>query len=200
MKRIEITYSKHQKELEKLNAQLDRAKKAYEKKLAVAQKYGVDGWTQADHNEFLTNAETTEFGYLVNKADIKTNTAWFDMVCAEEEIKDIEGKIQRAEARLEKAETELAAYHEEIERVATLQEKEALKKLEFEQEQKEWLKDGIHLEARYYGTTPKGKRFTICGNSGYALRSLHCFQLIIEGETIFTSGEFWRAYAEIKKR
>ena len=198
MKRVEITYTKHQKELEKLNAQLDRAKKAYEKKLAVAQKYGVDGWTQADHNEFLANAETTESGYIVNKEDIKKNGAWFDLVCAEEEVKDIEGRIQRAEARLEKSETELAAYHEEIERVATLQEKEALMKQEFEQEQKIWAKDGITLEGRYHGITPKGKRFTICGNNGYALRSLHCFQLIIEGETIFTSGEFWRAYAVIR--
>ena len=198
MKRVEITYAKHQKELEKLNAQLERAKKSYEKKLAVAKKYGVYGWTQADHNEFLSNAETNKFGYLVNKADLQMNAAWFDIVCAEEEVKDIECRIQRAEARLEKAESELASYHEEVERVATLQEKEALMKQEFEQEQKIWSKDGITLEGRYYGTTPKGKRFTICGNNGYALRSLHCFQLIIDSETIFTSGEFWRAYAVIR--
>ena len=73
MKRVEITYTKHQKELEKLNAQLDRATKAYEKKLATAKKYGVENWTTADRNEFISNCECTEFGFLVNKSDIKKN-------------------------------------------------------------------------------------------------------------------------------
>ena len=99
---------------------------------------------------------------------------------------------------LDKAEAELNAYHEEVERIEDLKKKEELFKLEFEQEQKEWAKDGITLKGRYYGTTPQGKKFWIEGNNGFTRRSLHCFTLTIDGETIFTSGEFWRAYGVIK--
>ena len=59
MKRVEITFTKYQKELEKLNAQLERAKKAYNKKLAIARKYGVDRWTSEDRQNWLKTVPTT---------------------------------------------------------------------------------------------------------------------------------------------
>ena len=52
--------------------------------------------------------------------------------------------------------------------------------------------------SRYNGFTPSGKRFTIYGNSGVTIRSRHCYTLYIDGKVIFTSGEFWRCYLNIK--
>ena len=91
-------------------------------------------------------------------------------------------------------------YHKEVQKITDLKEREKLMQAEFEKEQKQWAKDGITLEERYYGTTPNGKRFYIERNNGVTFRSMHCFTLTIDGETIFTSGEFWRAYSEIKRR
>lgn len=199
MKMVEITYNKEVKELEKLNTRLERAKKAYEKKLETAKKYGVENWTIDDRHKWLETVETTENGFIVNKSDIKINSAWFDMVCAEDEVKDLEKSIEKAEKRFEKAEIKLDEYHKEVKKIADLKEREKLMQAEFEKEQKQWAKDGITLEARYYGITPNGKRFYIERNHGETFRSLHCFTLTIDGETIFTSGEFWRAYIEIKR-
>lgn len=197
MKRIEITYSAYQKELEKLNSQLDRAQAKLEKKLAIAQKYGVENWNNDEHTEWLKTVETVNFR-IVNKEDVKKNSAWFDLFSARYDIKDIQGRIKRAEARLEKAEKEVNKYYEELQRIEGFKAKEELMQKRFEQEQEEWAKDGITLKGRYYGTTPSGKSFDIYGNNGITLRSMHCFTLAINGETIFTSGEFWRAYAIIK--
>lgn len=200
MKMVEITYSKHQKELEKLNAQLERAEKTYAKKLEIAKKYGVENWNPDDRNAWVQTVPTTQSGFFVNKADEKKNGAWWDYIIAAHDIDDIKDRIERAEKRLAKSEQEVNKYYEELDRLADLKAKEEYMKKQFEQEQKEWKKDGITLESRYLGYTPQGRRFTIHGNSGFTNRSLHCFQLIINGETIFTSGEFWRAYSEIKRR
>ena len=199
MKAIEISYASKVKELEKLNARLERAEKAYEKKLANAVKFGVDKMTDEEHSEWLKTVPTVN-GWIVNKADIKKNGAWFDLFGAEDDLERVKEEIRRAEARFEKAQAEVEQYHKEMEEIADLQKKEELMKREFEQEQKEWAKDGITLQSRYTGLTPNGKRFWITGNNGWTNRSLHCFTLTIEGKTIFTSGEFWRAYAEIKRR
>lgn len=201
MKRVEITYTRYQKELEKLNARLERAEASYEKKLATAKKYGVENWTNEDRQAWGDTVETTPSGFFVNKSDEKINSAWWDLVCAESEIKDIKDSIERAEKRLEKAEIEVSKYHAELDKIQDMKDKEALMKSEFEKEQKEWAKDGITLEDRYCGLTPTGKRFVIYGNNyGFTNRSLHCFTLRVDGKTIFTSGEFWRAYAEVKRR
>ena len=198
MKRVEIKFASIAKELEKLYARLERAEKTLEKKTAIAEKYGVKDWTPEDRQAWLKTIEINE-GWIVNKEDIKKNGAYFEYHSAEYDVSDIKRSIEKAEARLEKAETDLEAYHKEIEELADLMKKEELWRLEFEAEQKEWLKDGIKLEKRYYGFTPSGKRFYIHGNCGMTLRSRHCVTLTINGNTIFTSGEFWRAYSVIKK-
>ena len=198
MKMVEIKFRSKMAELNKLNAKLERAEKALAKKTAAAEKAGVADWTREQRNEWLATVETTDMGWIVNKADVKKNAAWMDMYSAQFEVDDIKGQIERATERLTKAEKEVEEYHKEIERVASLKEKEELWKLEFEQEQKEWAKDGITLESRYNGLTPSGKRFGIYGNNGFTMRSMHCYTLYIDGETIFTSGEFWRAYGVIK--
>ena len=101
--------------------------------------------------------------------------------------------------KLAKAEDEVNTYYAEVEKIADLKAKEELFKNRFEEEQKEWTKDGITLEERYNGKTPSGKQFWIGGNRGFTNRSWHCFTLYIDGVCIFTSGEFWRCYATIKK-
>lgn len=198
MKRVELTFAKYQKELEKLNSQLERAKKAYEKKYANAVKYGVEDWTSEDRNNWVQTTERTPSGFFINREDEKKGAAWWDLILAKEAVKDIEDKIIRAEARLEKSENEVKKYYNDLDRINDLKAKEEFSKKQFEEEQREWAKDGITLEGRYYGNTPTGKHFEIYSNRGFTDRSRHCFTLWINGRTIFTSGEFWRAYAIIK--
>lgn len=197
MKRVEIGYNSIANELNKLNTQLEKAQKALEKKQAAAKKMGVAEWENADRLEWLKTVPT-DGGWITNKEDVKKNGAWIDLDMAQNRVDEILTKIEKAETRLQKAETELEKHRKEVEAIEDLKEKERLWKLEFEQEQKEWAKDGITLEERYSGRTPQGKRFCIYRNSGYTERSWHCFTLYIDGETIFTSGEFWRAYGIIK--
>ena len=198
MKMVEIKHRSRMQELNKLSARLERAEKALAKKTAVAEKMGVADWTNDEHKEWLSTVETTDMGWIISKDDQKKNGAWFDLYGAKREVEDIKGQIERAEARFAKAEEALEEYRKEVAQIESLKEKEELWKLEFEQEQKEWAKDGITLEDRYSGTTPQGKRFLIYGNNGFTNRSLHCFTLYIDGQTVFTSGEFWRAYGVIK--
>lgn len=197
MKRVEIKFTAIANELEKLTARLERAEKRLEKKMAKAEKLGVSNWTRDDRDAWIKTIEMDN-GWIVNKKDIEINGAWFELICAKSDVEDIKRSIEKTEARLAKADAEVEAYHKEIEEVEDLKKKEELRKLEFEAEVKEWKKDGITLEARYYGYTPSGKRFYIHGNSGMTIRSRHCVTLIIDGDTIFTSGEFWRAYNAIK--
>ena len=107
MKMVEIRYNKEVKELEKLNARLESAKKAYNKKLETAKKYGVENWTNEDRHEWSKTVEKTENGFLVNNSDIKIVGAWFELQCAKDEVKDVEKAIERAEKRLEHAEMKM---------------------------------------------------------------------------------------------
>lgn len=199
MKMVEISYRSISNELLKLNARLERAQKALEKKQAKAEKLGVADMDNDAHREWLKTVETTDMGWIVNKKDQQMNGAWFDLYSAQEDVKEVERLIANAEKRFDKAEEKVEAYHRELEEEADLKAKEELMKKEFEAEQKEWAKDGITLERRYHGITPNGKRFSIEGNSGWTNRSRHCFTLYLEGQgVVFTSGEFWRAYGVVK--
>lgn len=202
MKRVEIGYTAIMTEIAKLNTRLEKTQARLEKKRAAAEKLGVADMTADEHSAWLATVPT-ENGWIVNKADIKKNGAWFDLFGAEREVNEITAKIENAQKRMEKAETELTAYREELAQIEDLKKREELWKLDFEAEQREWAKDGITLTSRYMGTTPKGRRFEIDINHGYTMRSLHCFTLSMTDEsgewyTVFTSGEFWRAYAVIK--
>lgn len=198
MKMVEIKYRSNIKELEKLQSRLERAEKAYEKKLAVAVKLGVDQMTADEHTEWLRTVPS-ENGFITDKEAVKKNGAWFDLFGAKQEVEDIKRQIGNAGKRFEKLQDKVEAYRAEIAETADLKAKEALAQMEFEQEQKEWAKDGIILEKRYAGYTPQGKRFWIYRNSGMTQRSWHCYTLYIDRELVFTSGEFWRAYSLIRK-
>lgn len=197
MKRVEITFNSITNELFKLNEKLEKAEANYQKKLAKAEKLGVADMDADQHREWLQTVPTNE-GWIANKEDIQKNGAWYDLISAENRVGELKYSISKAEARLEKAEEKVTEYHVQMANMKDLQLKEELMKLEFEAEQKEWAKDGITLKGRYWGITPQGKKFNIYGNNGFTTRSLHCVTLYINGETIFTSGEFWRAYGVVK--
>lgn len=199
MKISEIQYRAEVKEWEKLQARLERQKKALEKAEAKAEKYGVKDWTRADYRAWIETVEVNESYFIKNKADQEKNGAWFDLGMKRDAVEDTEKSIARCEARLEKKMEVFEKDEAEREELEKVTGKEELMKLTFEQEQKEWLKDGIILEDRYSGFTPQGKHFIIYGNNfGMTKRSLHCYTLRIAGETIFTSGLFWRCYSVVK--
>lgn len=198
MKRAEISYRAEVKEMEKLEKQLERRIKALEKAQAKAEKLGVAEWTNEERNAWLQTVETE--GFLIkNKADIDKNGAWFSLFGAKRDLQETEQAIEKCKARLEKKEE---AYTSCLNDQTEYEKREDLIKETLEEMAKEWAKDGITLEGiRYgfYGKTPQGKSFVIYRNSyGYTRRSLHCFTLKIDGQTIFTSGLFWRAYGVIK--
>lgn len=48
-----------------------------------------------------------------------------------------------------------------------------------------------------HGYTPQGKRVVWYGNRGYTTRSRYCGTLVIDGETIFTSGKISKCFEYI---
>ena len=200
MKKAELSYTARMNDMIKANASLERAKKSYDKKLANAVKLGVDQMTNEEHLAWLKTVPCDEYGFMQDKEAIKKNGAWFDLLIARQNLEGAEYKVQKAEEQLNKAEEAFQNVKAEEEMMADAKMKEALWEEEFEKEQKEWAKDGINLMKRYEGMTPKGQHFMIYGNSGWTMRSRHCVTLYVNGNVIFTSGEFWRAYMEIKAR
>lgn len=198
MKRIEIGYRAKVAKLEGAEKALERATKNLEKKLAKAEKLGVKDWTKKDHLDWMETVET-ENGWISAKADQDKNGAYIDMIMAKDQKEEAEANLEKSKRSLESAEKALEAHKAEIEQIEDAQRKEALLQRDFEEEQKEWAKEGIELKDRYSGFTPKGKRFMIYANTGNEERSLHCYTLNIDGRTVFTSGEFWRCYMEIKR-
>ena len=196
MKMVEIKLRSTTAELEKLLARKERAEAKLTKTEEKCERLGCK-WTVAEHGAWMDTVETAN-GWMTNKKEIELNSAWLDWFGAQRDVKDIAERIERLSTRFEKQYQEAEAYREEVRRIGDAKNREELQKVEFEQEQKEWAKDGINLEGRYYGTTPKGKRFVIDRNHGWTQRSLHCYTLYMDGQTWFTSGEFWRCYMEIK--
>ena len=196
---VEIKFRSICKELEKLNSQLERAEKRLVKAEARAIKMNAMFESHEAYREWIENVPTNN-GWIINKEDVERNGAYREFTSAKYDIKDLKERIEKTEKRFETAEAKMEDKRRAIQIIEDQKKKEELMKLEFEEEQKEWAKDGITLEERYSGKTPTGKRFFIYQNRGCTERSWHCFTLDIDGQTIFTSGEFWRAYAEIKRR
>lgn len=197
MKMVEINLRSLTNDMNKLLERKARTEKKLEKATAKVEKLNCK-WTREEHKAFLDNAPRNDI-WLADDEDIKKNGAWFDWVGAQDDLKEIIGRIERMHNKIEKAEEKVDEYHAEVEKIEDAKKREELWKLEFEQEQKEWAKDGIKLNRRYAGETPSGKKFMIYGNNGFTNRSRHCFTLYIDGNTIFTSGEFWRCYMMIKQ-
>ena len=197
MKMVEINLRNLTNDMNKLLERKARTEKKLEKATAKVEKLNCK-WTWEEHKAFLDNAPRNDI-WLADEEDIKKNGAWFDWVSAQRDLKDVTERIERLQNKIEKAEEKVDEYHAEVEKIEDAKKREELWKLEFEQEQKEWAKDGIKLNRRYAGETPSGKKFMIYGNNGFTNRSRHCFTLYIDGNTVFTSGEFWRCYMIIKQ-
>lgn len=214
MTRAEITLNKCNTELDKLNTQLAKAEATYEKKIAIAQKYGVDTWDKETHYNWLQSVPNNG-GWLVNKEDIKINTAWFDLFSAENRVTELRDSIEKALKRLDKAQREYdiecgkqaeaemdSARSEIADKYLTVsltqEEIEAMQ----EQMKAEWLKDGIVITkfcgSGLEGITPQGKNFYFYINNGFTDRSWHCYTLCIGGMTYFTSGTIQSCYRTIK--
>ena len=199
---IERQAASVQKELEKLNARLVREQKALEKKTAAAVKLGAnctrEEWFAGKRDEYTPEQEGEK-----------------------RHISETEGSIANAEKRLAKLTGKVEAQQEatakeaaEVARISNIEtkwiemtpeekeERAAKRKAEYEKWlagfKAECLKDGIVIEeviGRYFkGLTANGKRFFLDGNNGYTNRSRYCYTLTINGNTVFTSGEFVTAY------
>ena len=200
MKRVEISYRKSVAQLAKLQERIEKAEKTLEKRKAIAEKYGVADWTYEQYRKWISGVESTEAGFIINQCDIDKNGAYYDLISAQGYVDEIRHDIEFAEKKLAESEEKLEAHRAEVARIENAKEREKLYQMEFEAQKKEWAKDGITLTGNCYGITPKGLPFAVYGNHGITERSRYCFTLQVNGETVFTSGEFWRAYMEIKNR
>lgn len=196
MRRTEISYNAELKELEKLQKRLERQQQALAKAEAKAEKFNVKDWDRETYNEWLKTIET-EGGWIVKKEDQDKNGAYFRLISARFDLNETTKDLEKTEARLQK---KLAAFEKDTEEQKKLEiTTRDTEGLTLEEEKKIWAADGITLEDRYWGITPKGQKFYIYRNSiGYSERSLHCYTLRIGKNTIFTSGLFWRAYTVVK--
>lgn len=194
------------KEIENLEKRIDRNEALLQKKIVKAEKVGAN-WSR---EEFFQHRDT----------DMTQDqwAAYFDKYCVETEIEDAKHRLENAKKRLSKVLPQV----EEAE--ARKGESNRLDEMEIrfyrasqksaeerEAEYQEWLrwfkaeclKDGIVIENAsgwlVNGTAKSGKRFCMYGNSGNTVRSLHCYTLRVDGETVFTSGDFSTAYRIIKK-
>lgn len=178
--------------LDKLNANLMKANEAVKKAEIKLEKTGR-------LEEVKTVIENRTFSDWWETAEQKIANIAFDYSCKIERVNELRKDIEKAYSKLTTAigeEEAQASKNREIEKEIEYCKSRQMRT--FADEQREWLKDNIVLESRYCGTTPKGKAFAIYENNGITERSNHCYTLRIAGATVFTSGEFWKAYKIIK--
>lgn len=193
-----------EKKLNKLYERLNKNNELLKKKIAKC--IALDcNWTDEEWCSHRDANDMTDSQY----------NAYFSMGIQQDEIADIQHSIDCLEKTIKKQEQKVKednekneAFQAEYNHLSSVEVN--LNKVMTENEYKEWLaqfkqdclKDGIVVEdacsSFVYGTTPSGKPFMISSNDGYTERSWHCYSVRINGNTIFTSGEFWRAYNTVK--
>lgn len=197
------------RDIEKIQKSLDTHRTRLEKKTAKA--------AELDALERKAEWDSEESGFRTGD-NLKKFSAWFDMYSEAREVEDIEKRLANANERLNKVIPQVeavAADKIEEDRVNEMESKfywiNHKSKEEREAEYQEWLrefkaeclKDGVVIEECdgwwIAGTTAKGKRFALYGNSGYTERSRHCYTLYIDKKMVFTSGDFSTAYSIIKR-
>lgn len=208
---IEKQINKAQKDIEKYTKAVARHTALLEKKTAKCIKLNSN-WT---NEQWVTHREANDYTddqYL----------AWFEKGLTEDNLEEAKRHLAQAEKHLNKLTGKAEAKAEqqaEADRISGMENnwwkamKEEMektpeqRKAEYEAWLKEFkaecLKDGIIIDKAdgnwISGTTANKKHFMMYANSGYTERSLHCYTLRIDGETIFTSGDFSTAYTYIKK-
>lgn len=209
---IEKQINKAQKDVEKYTKAVNRYTALLEKKTAKCIKLNCN-WTDDEWHQHREANDCTDDQY----------SAIFDRWINEDHLDEAKKNLAHAEKHLEKLTGKAEAKAEqqaEADRISGMENtwwkammKEELektpeqRKAEYEAWLKEFkaecLKDGIIIDKAdgnwISGTTANKKHFMMYANSGYTERSLHCYTLRIESETIFTSGDFSTAYTYIKK-
>ena len=210
---IERKAESERKEIAKLEARLERETAKLEKKISAAEKIGAnctrEEWYAGKREEYTQ----------------EQRNAWFEVFCAQGDVEDTTSRLNSARKRLDKLTGKVAEQQEasekeaaEVARIGSI-ERRILTQAEIEAnaaqkeaEYQKWLaefkaeclKDGITIDnacgSWMDGTTAKGKRFFLDGNNGWTNRSRHCYSLTIDGNTVFTSGEFLTAYRYLKKK
>lgn len=205
------------KEIAKYEAQLAKREEKLAKKLAAAEKLDAVEYK----SEWDEGGEEIRHGMaLRTKENAKKVGAWFALSMAKDEVEETKRNLENAHKRLAKLMPKAEADGEKREQDERADEMESKfysaanstkSKEEREAEYLAWLewfkaeclKDGVIVEHAdgwsVGGLTASGKTFWIYGNSGTTIRSLHCYTLRVDGETIFTSGEFSTCYNRIKR-
>lgn len=201
---IEKQMARATKDVEKYTKAVARYTALLEKKTAKCNELNCNWtWEQwIEHRE--ANTYTTD-QYM----------AWSKMGMERDHLEEAEKKLAYAEKELAKLTGEANAKAEENAQEERLNKMEnawwAMTAEERKAEYEAWLKefkaecakDGVIIDKAdsqcIKGTTAYGKRFGMWINSGYTERSRHCYTLYIEGQTIFTSGDFSTGYAYITK-
>lgn len=207
---IEKQIAKANKDIEKYTKAINRHSALLEKRTAKCNTMNCN-WTFAEWVEHREAKTYTDDQYW----------AWVDMRQSEKDLEEAKKHLEQTERHLDKLTgkaEEKAAENAESERMTEMENRwwsainEELKKSPEQRkaEYEAWLKefkaecarDGIIIDEannnRITGTTPKGKGFGLWINEGYTQRSWHCYSLNINGNGIFTSGEFKTAYRYIK--
>lgn len=199
------------KEIAKLEARLEKHEAKLAKVTAKAEKM--------DALEFkeIWNETNPENPMMRKSEHIPYVSAYMDYFSEKREVEDIKSRLENANKRLEKLMPkvdEVEAEAKDTARIAgieagwlhnikTAEEKKAEYEAWLAQFKAECLKDGIIIEEAtgswVSGITASGKRFCMYINSGFTERSMHCYTLRIDGETIFTSGDFTTGYRIIRK-
>ena len=206
---IEKRLASLKKEAEKLQTQLQKRTALLEKKLAKAEKLGIKDWTSEDFRyHTLTLKDTTDKQYEL----------YFSLSITKNDVKETEERIELNRKALENIIPQvenIKKEQDEDERIANMETKffqmTAEEKAKREAEYKAWLKwfkaeclkDGVIIEEvtgwGISGKTKSGKSFSLYGNNGFTKRSFHCYTFYLDGQMIFTSGEFGTAYKDLKK-
>jgi hypothetical protein len=198
-----------QKEIEKLTKSLNRYQGILDKKVAKCEKLNCN-WID---EEWFQNRDT---------CTPDQSMAHFEMTVAQSNVDDTNRRLENATKRLnkftgkfEEESKKSAEDQKELDRAKEIESswlsvpKKSAEELEAEyqawlkQFKAECLKDGVVIENAtdnfINGTTKSGKKFVMYINCGMTERSWHCYTLRIDGQTIFTSGDFSTGYAIIKK-
>lgn len=203
---IEKQLAKAQKDVEKYTKAIERYTAQLAKKTAICEKLNCN-WTQSEWFEHRDAGDFTP----------EQDVAYFERTLKESYVEDAERGLAQAQKHLAKitGQYEVKAEKDaEAERIDSIEndlwqsmtkaeKREAQYEAWLKQFKAECLKDGVVIEevlgCGITGKTADGKNFGIWNNNGWTVRSRHCYSLVIAGEMIFTSGEFYTAYRYIKK-
>lgn len=212
---IERKAESERKEIAKLEKRLEREEAKLAKATAKAEKMDA-----LERKEIWDEPNPENPGWR-KPEHIPYVSAFMDYVGACHDVEDTKRRLENAKKRLAALMPKVEALEEEskeAERIGNIERgcikwvtltKEDLERMRAEYEK--WLaefkaeckRDGVTIDeasgAFVNGLTKSGKRFVLYINNGWTDRSFHCYTLRINGETIFTSGEFETAYRVIKK-